>query len=192
MNVKAAIKRNITVPNLLSCLRLAVIPPTVRYIVKENYVMAGIMLLISAVSDMFDGMIARRFNQVTQLGKMLDPLADKLTLAAVILSLSFVDKAVMWFVAVLITKELLMLAGGFLLLRLNMKPPAARWYGKTATVIFYTSVTVIVSLRAVWGIRSYVLTAVLLSVTTAAMLFALIMYGRIFISMLKQHFAGKK
>ncbi len=179
-NVRDRLRENLTVPNLLSCLRLAVIVPMLVFIVNEKFVQAGLMLLISAVSDLFDGMIARKFDQVTSLGKMLDPVADKLTLIAVVIGLSFIDKAVFRFVAVLFTKEILMLMGGLVLLILKIKPPAAKWYGKLSTTIFYTSVGVLVLIKAVWGISNYILTVVLFSVTTAAMLFSLVMYTILF------------
>lgn len=177
--------KNITVPNLLSFLRILVIAPLMRFIIEESFIAAGITLLISAFSDMLDGIIARRFNCITSLGKILDPIADKLTLIAIVISLCFVDKAVVWFVALLMTKELLMLSGGAILMKLKMTPPASKWYGKAATVIFYTSVCSIVILRAVWGFESYLLTFALFSVTAAAMVFAFVMYARIFFGMLR-------
>ena len=179
-------KEIMTIPNLLSCLRLAVIVPLVKFIIEENYIWAGAMLLISAVSDMFDGMIARRFNQVTQLGKLLDPIADKLTLIAVVVSLSVVDRAVLCFAAALFIKEMLMLIGGYIMLKAGVRPPASKWYGKTSTVIFYVSVAVIVLLRAIWGILNYTLSIVLFSITTAAMLFSLIMYSRYFFEVVRK------
>lgn len=181
-----SLKENLTIPNLLSCLRLAVIVPLVKFIIEENYIWAGIMLLISAVSDMFDGMIARRFNQVTQLGKLLDPIADKLTLIAVVVSLSVTDRAVLWFAAALFAKEMLMLIGGYIMLKKDFRPPASKWYGKTSTVIFYVSVGIIVLVRLILGIISYPLTIVLFSITTAAMMFSLVMYSRYFLDMLRK------
>lgn len=187
-----SLKENLTIPNLLSCLRLAVIVPLVMFIIEENYIWAGIMLLISGVSDMFDGMIARRFNQVTQLGKILDPIADKLTLIAVVVSLSVADRAVLCFALVLFVKEMLMLIGGYIMLKKDVRPPASKWYGKTSTVIFYVSVAVIVLVRLIFGIISYPLTIVLFSITTAAMMFSLIMYSRYFLDMIrrKKHISG--
>lgn len=181
------IEKNMTVPNLLSCLRLAVIVPLVKFIVNKQFVYVALMLLLSAVSDMFDGMIARKFDQVTQLGKMLDPVADKLTLIAVVISLSFIDKTIFLFVEVMFTKEILMLSGGLVLLLIKIKPPAAKWYGKLSTAVFYTSVTILVLLKAVWGISNDMLTVVLFSVTTAAMLFSLVMYTILFMGLI-----GKK
>ena len=70
---------NWTVPNLLSVIRILVIAPFAMFFLQGDILWAVLMLAISGLSDCFDGMIARKFNQVTELGKMLDPLADKLT-----------------------------------------------------------------------------------------------------------------
>ena len=67
-----------------------------------------------------------------------------------------------------------MLVAGGVLLKLHKRPPAARWYGKVATVVFYVSMTAIVTMKAIWNQENDVLIIVLLSVTAASMLFALI------------------
>ena len=114
--MKLSIKKNINVPNTLTVIRFIVIVPMVQFLLKEEYIQAGIMILISALSDMMDGFLARRLNQVTDLGKILDPIADKLTLIAVVICVNVIYPEVMPFVLVLFAKELLMLAGGAFLL----------------------------------------------------------------------------
>lgn len=186
-DIKSAFKRNLTIPNFLSLIRILVIPPLVIYLLKENYVMAGIMLIISGISDMFDGMLARKLNQVTQLGKMLDPIADKLTLIAVVICISILYPSLLFFVILLFAKEFIMLCGGAVLLKMKIKPPAAKWYGKIATVIFYTSVTTVVLLKAIWGINNIVVNVSLLTLTTISMIFALIKYALLFFSLIKEN-----
>ena len=139
MNLIKGVKRNFTIPNLLSLLRIAIIIPMSKFILTENYIMSGVMLVVSAVSDMLDGIIARKFDQVTQLGKMLDPVADKLTLIAVVLCVNRIYPYVYPFVIVRFIKEIIMLAGGAVLIRNKIKPPAAKWFGKAATAVFYIS-----------------------------------------------------
>ena len=76
-------KDNLNIPNLLSTLRIILIYPFIVYIISDDYIKSGIILGISGITDIFDGLIARKFNQITKLGKMLDPVADKLTLVSV-------------------------------------------------------------------------------------------------------------
>ena len=79
-----------TIPNLMGYFRILLIPVFCYfYIKKQTYLLAAGIVLISSLTDLFDGYIARRFNMVTELGKALDPVADKLTHAALALCLAF-------------------------------------------------------------------------------------------------------
>ena len=78
-------KENFNIPNILSFIRIIIIVPFVLYFLNDDYLLAALMLIFSGLSDMFDGLIARKLNQITKLGKVLDPVADKLTLTAVII-----------------------------------------------------------------------------------------------------------
>lgn len=109
------LKKNLTIPNILSFIRIVVIVPLVISFLNERFIESGIYLLISGLSDMFDGAIARKFNQVTQLGKILDPIADKLTLIAVVICLAILFPSVWPIVIILMSKDILMLIGGAVL-----------------------------------------------------------------------------
>lgn len=187
MDMMKEIKKNCTIPNLLTLLRIAVIIPMSRLILKGNYLAAGILLLISAVSDMFDGMIARRFNQITQLGKILDPIADKLTLIAIVICINVIYPYVYPFVIIMFAKEIAMLIGGAVLLKKKIKPPAAKWFGKVATAVFYVSMITLVGLKAIWDIHLSWLTTTLFSLTAALMIFSLLNYAIIFFQLLKEN-----
>lgn len=184
--MKLSIKKNINVPNTLTVIRFIVIVPMVQFLLKEEYLQAGIMILISALSDMMDGFLARKLNQVTDLGKLLDPIADKLTLIAVVICVNVLYPEVMPFVLVLFAKELLMLAGGAFLLKFRIRPPAAKWFGKLSTVLFYSSITTLIMLKAIWGYNNDILTLTLLSVTTVSMLFSLVMYFILFVGLVRE------
>lgn len=179
------IKKNLTVPNLLSVIRLIVIVPLIIAFLNQRYIEAGIYLCISGLSDMFDGAIARKFNQVTQLGKMLDPVADKLTLIAVVICIAILFPEVAPIVIVLLSKDVIMLIGGAVLLCLKIRPPAAKWYGKVATAIFYVSITTLVFLRAVFHYQNQILTIILMALTVAAMVVAFVSYAAIFVRLVK-------
>ena len=134
-----------TVPNLLSFIRILLIPVFAYLFYKGELIWAVVVLAISGLSDFFDGKIARRFNQVSALGKLLDPIADKLTQAtiAIMLFMAFFkaeNRALhlfAWVFLLFIVKELVMLIGGALMIYFGIRPGAAEFYGKAATMVFY-------------------------------------------------------
>lgn len=141
-----------TVPNLLSFIRILLIPLFAWLFykgaageIKNGLVWAVAVLALSGLSDFFDGKIARRFNQISELGKMLDPIADKLTQAtiAVMLFWTFYKAEnrtlhlFAWVFLLFIVKELVMLIGGGLMIYFGIRPGAAEIYGKAATMAFY-------------------------------------------------------
>lgn len=142
-----------TVPNLLSLIRILLIPVFAVLFYNGHNIAAVIVLAISGLSDLVDGKIARKFNQVSNLGKILDPVADKLTVfaIAIILFLKFwnAENAALhsfaWVFLLFIGKDILMLAvGGFMIL-MGMRPSAAEIFGKLATVVFYVVMVVIMA-----------------------------------------------
>ncbi len=182
----------LTIPNILSFFRIVLIAPFVYFFLQKNYVAAAVMLILSGLSDACDGFIARRFNQVTELGKMLDPIADKLTLIAIMVCITIFSPIVLPVMIVLILKDVIMLIGGSRLVKTGIAPPAAKWYGKLGTLLFYVSVCLIVFLKAAFNYENDILSVTLLSVTTAVMVFALIKYFLVYISLLKESDKEKK
>ncbi len=178
-------KKIFTVPNILSMLRIVLIIPSVYYILVENYIVAVILLIISGVTDMFDGIIARQLNQITKLGQVLDPIADKLTLAAVVISSSIKFPEIIPIAVILVLKEIMMLTFGIILLNRDITSLSARWYGKLATVLFYISAIVIVGLKAFYGYSNYILNCILMGVTAIVMVFAMFKYYFLYWNLLK-------
>lgn len=131
-----------TVPNLLGYFRLLLIPVFARiYLCADeagDYLLAAAVIGISGLTDLMDGKIARRFDQITELGKFLDPLADKLTLGVIIICLA-VRYPEVWFLAGLfLIKEGFMAVMGMLLLKKNgRKLDGAKWFGKICTAVLY-------------------------------------------------------
>ncbi len=141
------------IPNTLSAFRIVMIPFFCVFFVMgpQYYPYAGIVLVLSGLSDMFDGFLARKLHQETELGKILDPIADKLTLGAVVISMWFVyHKNYPWItlaLGIMFIKELLMAVGGFIIVKKGRKLVKAKWWGKIATVVFYACMIAIVSLN---------------------------------------------
>ena len=139
-------KKILTIPNVISMIRLLLIPAIAVTYLRHEYLWAVAFLLLSGLSDMVDGYIARHFNMVSTLGKILDPIADKLTMVVVVVCLSIIHHPIRMVLAVLIVKEGLMLIGTFLLYKRGKRPCASKIWGKLATVLLYIAVlTVAVS-----------------------------------------------
>ena len=134
-----------TVPNLLSALRIVMVPIFIVLFYKDYLGWAVFVLFLSGLSDSLDGKIARRFNQISDLGKILDPLADKLTQIsiAVMLFIFFRSSSVKemvwfsWIFVIFLAKEAIMVIGSVIMLCVGLRPGAAEIYGKVATFVFY-------------------------------------------------------
>lgn len=126
-------RRVLTVPNLLSAIRILLIPVFVMLIVREDTRLGGFLLLAGVVStDWVDGYLARRTGQVTELGKLLDPVADRLALAAALVTFVVTDLFPLWAAAVILARDLAVLAAGVWALRRGIRIEV-RQIGKYAT-----------------------------------------------------------
>ena len=96
----------LTIPNILSFLRILLITPFMILFLNGNYIWASLMIIISGLSDCVDGFIARKFNQVSEVGKILDPVADKLTLLAVGVGICIISPEVITVMVILIIKDI--------------------------------------------------------------------------------------
>ena len=142
-----------TIPNLLSFIRILLIPVFAVLFWKGQLLWAVLVLAVSGLSDLFDGKIARRFNQVSELGKILDPIADKLTQATIAVSLFLYFlraehptlRLFAWVFLLFIVKELVMLIGGALMIGFGLRPGAAEIFGKAATMVFYLVMLIIIA-----------------------------------------------
>lgn len=131
----------LTWPNLLSLFRLLLIPLIVwLYVVRQEYRLTLVPVIVSALTDVIDGKIARKYNMVSDLGKILDPLADKLTQAALLLCLTSRYPRMWVLLTVFAVKELIMLFLGYLTLQKKDSVNSAKWHGKLSTVLLYASV----------------------------------------------------
>ena len=143
MIIKDWKKEILTIPNLLSFFRLILIPVyMVIYLNAEDtrdYVLAGSILAVSCMTDMVDGKIARAFNMITNFGKFLDPLADKLTQFALLLCMG-IRYPVLWNVfSLFVLKELFQLVAGILSVRHGYILKGALFSGKVCTTVLFVS-----------------------------------------------------
>ena len=147
-NVKDLFENWNTIPNWLCFIRIALIPVFTALFVKEQYIAAFITMIVAALTDVFDGKIARKFNMVSNLGKILDPIADKLSQIdiVIILLVKFWDGPLKYILFLFIFKELLMVIGAGILMAKGMRPVAAEVWGKLATVVFYTFMITIIAI----------------------------------------------
>ncbi len=176
-----------TVPNILSYFRILLIVPFVILFLKGEYLWSAVCIISSGLTDCIDGFLARKLNQITQLGKMLDPVADKLTLLAVGVCLSVVEPMIIPVIVILVLKDLLMLIGASVMLKNKVMPFGSEWYGKVGTVCFYVSVAAIVIFDLILKVENFNFIAlIMLSVTAVIMIYSLIRYYLIFKSMMKK------
>jgi cardiolipin synthase len=134
MPAPAASRRIVTVPNALSAIRILLIPAFVVLLADADTRLAGFLLLGAVVStDWVDGAIARRTGQVTELGKLLDPLADRLALAAAIITFIAVDLLPIWAAAVILVRDAVVLGAAVWLAATNGPRIEVRPIGKLAT-----------------------------------------------------------
>ena len=127
------------IPNALTILRFILIPFIIIYIVQDKYIEAFIFLTFSGITDVLDGFIARKFNFITNLGKVLDPLADKTTQVSILVSLALKDIIPMWILIVVAIKEFAMITVASFLYGQKFVV-SSKWYGKLATVLFYLAI----------------------------------------------------
>lgn len=147
-NMKDLFENWNTIPNWLSFLRIALIPVFTVLFIKGIYIPAFIVMIVAALTDLIDGKVARKFNMISNLGKILDPIADKLSQMAIVIILivKFWDGYLKYILFLFIVKELIMVLAGGILLAKGMRPVAAEMWGKVATTVFYIFMIVIIAL----------------------------------------------
>lgn len=135
----------LTIPNLLSVIRITLIPQIVwLYNSKQDYYAAIGVILLSGATDIVDGWIARHFNMVSDFGKALDPLADKLTQASLLICL-LSRYRLMWMLLVVFGMcEITKLVMGIIVVKKCDEVNSAKWYGKLNTVMIYSTMLLLI------------------------------------------------
>lgn len=131
-------KELFSIPNCMGYFRIILIPFIAWAIVSGRGVVAALLIGLSGLTDFFDGRVARRFDMITEWGKFIDPVADKLTLGTIILCLAVTNPEIIILVIIFVLKEAYMAIMGIVLIKKNnTKLDGARWYGKCCTALLY-------------------------------------------------------
>lgn len=164
------------IPNILTIIRFLLIPFILLNIFTGNYILAFVFFTISGITDIADGFIARKFNLISNFGKLMDPLADKLTQIATLTSLVIVNIIPLWILIIVLLKEFIMIVGASFLYGKDVVV-YSKWYGKLATVLFYLAIvfSLVIKQFNLVGIWEH-LTLTTYCLALIATVFALIMY----------------
>ena len=182
-NTGSSQSRILTIPNLLSFFRLCLIPVFMwLYCVEKNYLWTGIILILSGLTDTVDGIIARKFNMISDLGKVLDPIADKLTQAAMLFCLLTRFPLMIAPLALMVVKEFFMGVTGLLVIRKTGEVFGADWHGKVNTWLLYAMMI----LHVFWYNIPDTVSRVLIGICVVMMLISLVLYGRHNLKALKE------
>lgn len=137
------------IPNILSSLRLVLVGVFVFLFIKEEYIWSMVVYLTAFFTDILDGYLARKNNWITNAGKVLDPLADKLMLFAVLCCFYLIGEIPLYVVLIMFIKDLVMIVIGILLYYKRVVV-YADWFGKIAAGLFLLAV-VLTFVHIIWG-----------------------------------------
>ena len=169
-------KELLSIPNILCYLRILLIPVFIyTYFQAETHWLALMVLMISGITDFLDGYIARHYDMITDFGKLIDPVADKLTQLAVACSLMNTYHAYRYLVFTLILKDGMLLIGGLYFLKKNGRHiEQAKMPGKIATTVFYAVSCLLVA----FYIPETLVATILIYLTIFLMLVAMVFYAK--------------
>ena len=178
----------LTIPNLLSLFRLLLIPLIIwMYTFKKEYFAAGTLLILSGLTDLADGFIARHFNAVSNVGKILDPIADKLTQAAMLFCLVTRFPLMAAPLGVLVLKEIFIGTTGLLMIRKTGEVIGADFHGKVATTLLY----IMMILHIFWISIPAGISAATIGICLVSMIFTLFIYGKRNVKVLRGNLSSR-
>ena len=168
-------KKNI--PNILTIFRFILIPFIFTAVINHKYLIGLIIFTISAITDILDGYIARKYDYTTDIGKLIDPLSDKLTQVSLLLALTILNILPWWILAIVFVKECVMIIVASVLYSKKDVVVYSQWYGKLATVLFYLAI-VCSLIQTQFDINiPFKINLLLYYLAIIATFFSLIMYG---------------
>lgn len=136
-------KKIFTIPNILSLFRICLVPLIIYiYLFTELNILAGCFIILSGLTDIIDGYIARHFNQISDLGKILDPFADKLTIISILFCVTYKNNYFIIFLGAEIIKDIIVIFTSYIEVKVIGKINGAKWPGKICTCIAYLVVMI--------------------------------------------------
>jgi cardiolipin synthase len=172
-----------SIPNILCYVRFLLIPFFVYLYIKaeepKEYLQAAAVVFVSGLTDFLDGFIARTFKMVTELGKLIDPMADKLTQASLIFVLVVKIKWMFVLLILFVVMQLFMLIAGIFMLRKDKRLNGAKWFGKVSTMVFYAVMLVLIAVPAL----DNMVTDILMVVCGAFLLLSFMLYIKEYVKM---------
>ena len=160
-------------PNILTIIRFIIVPFMAYFLINENFTIAILLYVLASATDVLDGFIARRFNQITDLGKFLDPLADKLLQFSALVGLWVVKLIPLWIVVIFFIKEISMGLGAIKLLKKHVIIQS-KWFGKLSTIFFFLAIIASMLSSKITILANYIIPLFILALMS--LLFAFIMY----------------
>ena len=183
MKVKFTKKDILTIPNLMTLFRIILIPfLIVNYVKYQNYKATILILLVSGITDVADGLVARRYSMVSDFGKLFDPIADKLTQATLALCLWTRFPNMIYIFILMAIKETIMFITGYLSVKSSGEMLAAVWHGKLNTVLLY----LVILTHIVWYNIPIKISNILLVIVGCMMVISLSLYARMNIKKYKE------
>jgi cardiolipin synthase (CMP-forming) len=169
----------LNIPNILTAIRFILVPIFGYYLYIEQYSLAISLFLLSGLTDVLDGYIARKFDMITSFGKLADPIADKLMQITALVFLTINIPRLTPVLIIVLAKEIFMGLGSISLYRKKNTIVSADWYGKLATVIFYFAIIVTILLKKEFINLPYTeeIVNVLIGIAVISTLFAFFMYS---------------
>lgn len=177
----------LNIPNCLCYFRILLIPVFLMFYFQADgqidYIISACILIVSGVTDFLDGYIARRYHMVTDFGKLIDPVADKLTQFTVAVALVYTYSWMWLLVVIIFVKDGMLALASLYLFGKGEKIKGASWWGKVATAFFYFVVIILIGLH----IPDSILPTVLIFVCSILMAMALFLYAKQLYGMIKDN-----
>lgn len=164
------------------------VPVMFNFLVTDNLKMGLIIYVLASITDVIDGFIARKFNMITDLGKVLDPMADKVLQFSALIGLAYVEIIPYWIIIVFFCKEMILGIGCMKLIVQDKVIIQAKWFGKLSTVIFFLAIIISMLSRYYDSLKPYPVLLMIIALVMA--FFALIMYLRSYLAIVNNKNVG--